>query len=41
MRRGRTPTPVVLTDGERQALTSLAHRSRSAHCIAAIGRPSS
>ncbi len=30
MRRGRTPTPVVLTDDERQALTSLAHRSRTA-----------
>ena len=30
MRRGRTPTPVVLTDDERQALTALAHRSRTA-----------
>ena len=29
-RRGRPPTPVVLTDDERQALTSLAHRSRTA-----------
>ena len=30
MRRGRPPTPVVLTDDERQALTSLARRSRTA-----------
>ena len=30
MRRGRPPAPVVLTDDERQALTSLAHRSRTA-----------
>ena len=30
MCRGRPPTPVVLTDDERQALTSLARRSRTA-----------
>ena len=30
MRRGPRPAPVTLTEDERQALTSLAHRSRTA-----------
>ena len=38
MRRGRPPATVTLTDEERQPLTSLAHRSRSAPQVARRAR---
>ncbi len=38
MRRGPRPAPVTLTDDERQALTSLAHRSRTAPQLARRAR---
>lgn len=38
MPRGRAPTPVAVTDEERSALTSLAHRSRSAPQLARRAR---
>ena len=38
MRRGRPPATVTLTDEERQHLTSLAHRSRSAPQLARRAR---
>ena len=38
MRRGPRPAPVTLTEDERQALTSLAHRSRTAPQLARRAR---